>query len=601
MSGIAGWLDWERDLRESRLTVAHLGSSLVTRAQGGPGIWQREHIALVRRALATDEVPAVASGPDGEVLAVAVCDGHLYNAGEFTARDGADGFTVAGGGSSSQAVLRAFLRRGPAAAARLDGEFAFAVWDARRGELRLGRDRLGVKPLSYFPTRSGVVFASDVATVTGHPLVSADLDATGLNALVSQLRGPGHGVLRGMREVRPGHTVCFAPDRRTEERYWGLEARPHELDRDATIARVRALLEESIGRVTDGAEAGVLLSGGLDSSVLTGLTASAGRGPRTFTVLFGDSAAAVPDRPFAEEVVRMWKCDHREIAVRPEDLLDPVTLAEVLSAKDQPTPFGDKNITPYVFSRRVAHDVPVALSGEGADALFGGLGGSIDAGRRLSSFPWTERSRRFGMPHGIGTGLFDQALLRATDIDGHIDRMFREAMDEVPHLPGGDGVDRLARQVDYLTVTRLLEQTVLHSERLSTSAGLQVRFPFTDHRLLSFLYNVPAAMKSFDGREKSLLRAVGRELVPQSVLTRAKVPYPITYDPLYKAGLVRRLRTLLEDGAAPVRPLVDLAGVRRMADDPALLDRGGWLGRADAEMVLQLDDWMRRLQVRLRL
>jgi asparagine synthetase B (glutamine-hydrolysing) len=136
---------------------------------------------------------------------------------------------------------------------------------------------------------------------------------------------------------------------------------------------------------------------------------------------------------------------------------------------------------------------------------------------------------------------------------------------------------------------------------LSTSAGLQVRFPFTDHRLLSFLYNVPAAMKSFDGREKSLLRAVGRELVPQSVLTRAKVPYPITYDPLYKAGLVRRLRTLLEDGAAPVRPLVDLAGVRRMADDPALLDRGGWLGRADAEMVLQLDDWMRRLQVRLRL
>ncbi|WP_406175047.1 asparagine synthase-related protein [Streptomyces sp. NBC_00996] len=142
---------------------------------------------------------------------------------------------------------------------------------------------------------------------------------------------------------------------------------------------------------------------------------------------------------------------------------------------------------------------------------------------------------------------------------------------------------------------------MLHSERLGTAAGLQVRFPFTDHRLLSALFNVPAAMKSFDGREKSLLRALGRDVVPPSVLTRTKVPYPITYGSQYKAGLLDRLRELLDDSTAPARPLVDLPAIRRMTEDPALLDRGGWLGRADAEMVLQLDAWMRRLAVRIRL
>ncbi|MGW2253239.1 asparagine synthetase B family protein [Kitasatospora sp. NPDC001660] len=603
MSGIAGWLDRERDLRSFDLTVEQMASALVVRGRAGGSAWLERQVALIQRDSAHGGQPAVATDALGDVLAVAVCDGDVLPASDLGSGAAVgSGVTVTGGSGGAQAVLRAYLQWGRSASAHVDGAFAFAVWDVRSGELLLGRDRLGVKPLSYVLTPAGAVFASDIPSLVSHPLVRAELDGAGLSAVLTQLRSPGHGVLRGVREVRPGHTLCLAPEGRTEEPYWRLEARPHELDLDTTVRHVRELLEDAVERVLPGDRAAVLLSGGLDSSVLTGLVATrGGRAPQTFTVMFGSTAAPVPDRPYAEEVVRLWGCDHREVAVRPEDLLDPVTLAEVLAAKDQPTPFGDKNITPYLFSRHVSQYAPVVLSGEGADALFGGLGGSIDEGRVLTSFPWIERSRRFGMPYGIGVGLFDQALLQALDVDGHIDRMFREALEEVPHAAPTDPVDRLARQVDYLTVTRLLEQTVLHSERLSSAAGLEVRFPFTDHRLLSFLYNVPAAMKSFDGREKSLLRALGRDVVPPSVLTRAKVPYPITYDPGYKAGLLGRLRELLDDSAAPVRPLVDLPAIRRMTEDPALLDRGGWFGRADAEMVLQLDDWMRRLNVRTRL
>jgi asparagine synthase (glutamine-hydrolysing) len=598
VSGVAGWLDFQRDLRDEALTVSRMAADLVSRGPREGGRWLDRHAALAQRTDAgrpESGAPAVLE-ENGRPVAAAVCDGYLHNTRELWA--------ASGGGpvpSPAGVVLRAYLRWGADAAERLEGAFAFAVWDARREELLLGRDRLGIKPLSYAPTPAGAVFASDVATLAGHPLVTPELDAEGLSALLTQIRTPGHGVLRGVREVPPGCTVRFTRDGETPRRYWALQAQEHTLGRDDTVKHVRGLLEDCVARDMDGTDPGVLLSGGLDSSVLTGLAATGASrtAPRTFTVVFGGTAAAVPDRPFADEVVLLWGCEHREITVDPAELTDPVLQADALSAKDHPTPFGDKNVTPFLFSRRVAARTPVALSGEAADAMFGGLGGALDENRVLTTFPWIERSARFGMPYGIGTGLFDPGVLRSADVGGHLDRMFHQALAEVPHLPGASRLTRLANQVDHLTVTRLLEQTVGHSERLGTTAGLQVRFPFADHRLYSFLYNVPPELKSFDGREKSLLRAVATDLVPPSVLTRAKVPYPITYDARYKAELLQRLRTLLGDRTAPVRSLLDLSAATRFLREPKLLDRGGWLGRADVEMVLQVDAWLRRLRVRM--
>ncbi|WP_437322091.1 asparagine synthetase B family protein [Sorangium sp. So ce385] len=532
-------------------------------------------------------------------MAAAVCDGYLHNAADLWAAAGA-GRCAGGLPSVSEVVLHAYLRWGHQAAERLEGNFAFAIWDARTDELLLGRDRLGIKPLSYFPLPHRVVFASEVAALAAHPLVTPEIDETGLCALLTQLRSPGRGALRDVYEVPAGCTVQFARERVILRRYWTLEARPHTFGLEETLKQVRELLVDAISRELRGVAPAVLLSGGLDSSALTGLVASSSSAPpRTFTVMFGDTAAAVPDRPFAREVVLRWGCEHHEVAVRPQELSAPVILSAVLAAKDHPSPFGDKNITPFLFSRRVAELVPAILSGEAADVMFGGVDGAAEGMREPTMFPWIARSRRFGMEYGIGTGLFDDALLRSVDIAGYLDRLYREAKAEVPHLAGSAAIDRAAREVDYLNMTRLAEQTVNHSERLGAAAGLQIRFPFADHRLFSYLYNVPRRLKRFDGREKSLLRAIAKDLVPPSVLARAKVPYPITYDARYKASLVARLRTLLDDATAPVRPLIDLRRAASVVEDNRLLDRGGWLGRADVEMVLQLDDWLRWLRVRV--
>lgn len=596
MSSFAGWSAYSRaEVREA--DFSRLMTDLAVRGRAGHGIWRHESAVLVQTVGPTwtgPRGPAVLERAGAPPVA-AVFDGHLANAGGLAAS-----LAVRPGYSPSELVAHAYLKWGRAAVERFHGDFAFAVLDADR--VLLGRDRLGIKPLSYLVTDNGLLFSSDLAALARHPWARPRLTADGLSALITQLRPPGRGVLAGVREVVPGTTVELrAGGAASEARYWSLQD-PPEAARGGPVEQVAELLDEAVRRALGDAEPAVLLSGGLDSSVLTGLAAGiAKHPPRTFTVVFDQTGVPVPDRPYAQEVVDFLGCEHHEAEIDPRELSEPGLLAEVAAAKDHPTPFGDKNITPYVFGRRVAQTVPVVLSGEGADAVFTGLGGDPDPTRALTSFPWIERSRRFGLPYGIGAGLFDTELLAAIDVSGWIDSLFREAVAEVRHPPGASRTDRLAREIDHLTITRLLEQTVLHSERISTAAGLQVRFPFADPQVVSAVYHLPARAKSFDGREKSLLRALGRGLVPESVLTRPKVPYPITYDTYYKSALLSRLRALLNDSAAPVHALLDRRAATAVVDDPSRLDRGGWLGRADVEMVLQLDAWLRRLNVRTQL
>lgn len=607
MSGLAGWVDHQRDLTHEGFAVAAMTARLAARGRHGEGLWSDRHVSLGHRSDGAE--PHTATGPervveDGRTLGAITFDGALTNAAELRTALAAGGHTVHARGDAAT-VLHAVLAWGPGAAARLEGLFAFAVWDARSRELLLCRDRVGVKPLSYVrPPGGGLVFASEVAALLEHPLVPAELDARGLCAALSQVREAGRSVLRDVHEVKAAHVVRVRADGITERRYWTYEARPHRHDLDLTVKTARGLLEDAIERDCAGAAPAVLLSGGLDSSALAGCAgALRGTPPRTFTVDFdGERAVAVPDRPFAADVVRRLGSDHQYVRIAPDELTDPVTEAAVVAAKDAPNPFGDKNLTPYLFYRRIARSEKTVLSGEGADAVFGGLFAAGEpVTERERTFPWIERAHRLGMPHGIGNGLIDPELLRTVDLGGHCAARYQEACDEVPHLDGASAADRRAREIDYLHMTRLYEQAVPHSERLAAAVGLQVRFPFIDHRLMNYLYNVPWQLKSFDGREKDLLRAVVRDLLPESVLTRQKVPFPITYHPAYKQRLTVRLRDLLADTAAPVRPLLDLPAARRVSEDPRLLDRGGWLGRADVEMVLHLDAWLRRLSVRLAL
>ena len=200
-----------------------------------------------------------------------------------------------------------------------------------------------------------------------------------------------------------------------------------------------------------------------------------------------------------------------------------------------------------------------------------------------------------GARSGGRESLLDRGLLDKLDLAGYRDARYREALAEVPRLAGESGYERRMREISYLHLTRFVQILLDRKDRMSMAVGLEVRVPFCDHRLVEYVFNTPWAMKTFDGREKSLLRAATSDLLPESVAQRVKSPYPSTQDPRYTDELRHELKQLLDDADSPVLPLVNAAAARAAADG-----RGEGV-RSSAELVLGLDAWLRAYDVELHL
>ncbi|MFJ6946180.1 asparagine synthase (glutamine-hydrolyzing) [Streptomyces wuyuanensis] len=614
MCGLAGWVSYGRDLTGAAEVAAAMTGTMVCRGPDDGGIWTSRHAVLGHRRLAVIDLeggrqPMAASDDAG--LPVITYTGEVYNFRELRAELVALGheFRTA---SDTEVVLRAYLEWGASFAERLNGIYAFAIWDPRTEELLLVRDRMGVKPLYYHPTADGVIFGSEPKAILAHDEVGAVVDADGLREMFSIVKTPGHAVFKGMREVLPATVVRFSREGSSEEAYWRLEAREHTDDLDTTVRRVRTLLEDIVDRqlVAD-VTVGTLLSGGLDSSAVTALAAAARarRGVtepiRAFSVDFVGHEQRFesnvqwedPDTPFAVEVAERVGAEHIVVELDNDDILDPGVRDAVLRAQDLPVSTGDMEYSLYLLCRALRERMTVALSGEAADELFGGYTWFHDKEAvELDGFPWHHPFEKAG---GIGA-LRDIGLWDRLDLTNYVKQRYSEALEEVPRLPGETGHEARMRELTYLNVTRWENFLLDRKDRISMAVGLEVRVPFTDHRLVEYVYNTPWAMKNFDGREKSLLRAAMRGVLPDSVLDRKKNPYPSTQDRSYELALRRKVEGILTDGA-PVLRIVSEEDVRRLLDRPvgSFAVGGPWSARAVLERLVEFNAWVTEYDVRV--
>ncbi|MFD8753540.1 asparagine synthase (glutamine-hydrolyzing) [Kitasatospora sp. NPDC059577] len=618
MCGITGWVAFDRDLTAEPGDRAVLDAMTATQLCRGPdagGAVLEPHAAIGHRRLAVIDVEGgtqpMRVERDGRLLAALTYSGEVYNHRELRAELEAAGHRFRTR-SDTEVVLHAYLEWGDGLAERLNGMFALAIWDARREELLLVRDRMGVKPLHYHRTPDGVVFGSEPKALFAHPAVRPVVDPDGLRELLGYTRTPGLTPYRGIHEVRPGHVVRVRREGVSVRRYWALEAREHRDGLANTVATVRALLDDIVHRQLD-ADVPLcsLLSGGLDSSAVTALAArtlrAAGAGPlRSFSVDFtgqgefhGNEVRETPDGPFARLLARHAGTDHSVIELDAAELADPARRSAALRARDLPGGVGDMDVSLLLLFRGVRRHSTVALSGESADELFGGYGWFHDP-RTVATedFPWAAGLTRIA---GAGSGpreqLLDAELLRKLDLEGYRRARYREAIAEVPHLDAADPTERRMREISYLNLTRFLCILLDRKDRMSMATGLEVRVPYCDHRLVQYVFNTPWAMKSFDGREKSLLRAAVRDVLPAAVADRAKSPYPVTTDPHYSARLRAELGRL---AAARTAPALDLLDGRRLADALAP-DTDPRSVRLGVDLALDLDAWLTEYRVTLEL
>ncbi|AUI60300.1 asparagine synthase (glutamine-hydrolyzing) [Amycolatopsis sp. BJA-103] len=595
MCGIAGWVDPTRSLRDKGRVVRAMADTLAARGPDSEGVWAGANAVLGHRRLAVmdpehGEQPMLLSDDRDRPLTVISYSGEVFNHLELRAELELLGHKFRTD-TDTEVVLHACLEWETGVAEHLNGMFAFAVWDARRGRLLLVRDRLGVKPLFYAPHGHGVLFASEPKALFASGLITPAVDDDGLRDFLASVRTPGGSLFRGVHEVRPGTMVVVDDRGIREHRYWALRARPHTADVPETVDHVRDLLGDIANRhVRADVPLGALLSGGLDSSALAALGRRSTHGRlRTFSVDFDgqfvpDRLRATPDAPYVRDMVGHCGLDHRDIVLDSAALADPATRQAVVTARDAPAT-GDMDTSLYLLFQAVRDHATVVISGESADEVFGGYPWFHDpAALATGDYPWRYLTGR----SGTYQALLREDVAAALDVATHRENHYRQALAEVPVLPGETGIQRRMREVFHLHLTRWLPDLLDRKDRLSMAVGLEVRVPFCDHRLVEYAFNTPWAHHTFDGQEKSLLRAATADLLPASVVNRTKAPYPITQDVAYDRAIRDQAGDLAATPTAPVWTFLDPQRLRDRLARP-VTDRAT---RAGIDFALNLDLWL---------
>lgn len=613
MCGVTGWVSWDRDLRAEGPVVRAMTDTLWRRGPDAGGVWLSPHAALGHRRLAIIDLdggvqPMVARDAAGVPLAVITYSGEVYNHHELRADLEGRGHAFSTR-SDTEVVLRAYLEWGADLAPRLRGMFGFGIWDVRREELLLVRDRLGIKPLYFAVGEEGagsLLFGSEPKAVLANPTFDAELDAEGIAELFALPTAPtpGNAVYRGLRQVRPGHTVRFGRDGVLERRYWTLPSAPHEHDVPTTTADVRRLVAQAVGdQLESDVPLGFLLSGGIDSSALVAL--AEGRRPpgdatATYSVDFPPDEGPQQlgtwnrseDAPYIDAVVAHVGTAHRRIVVPGTDLLAHREVG--LDARDLPG-WGEPDTSLFLLFRGVREHATVALSGEVADEVFGGYGFFHDGAQGpVAAFPWLR-------PGGSPASLLRADVADEVDPEQYVRDRLAAALDEVPRHGADTPEDARARALSYLALTRWLPAVLERKDRMSMATGLEARVPFADHRLVEYLWNVPWQQKTTGGEPKGLLRTAIGGVLPEVVLRRPKSGYPATSASAYGDALRARVGELVAEDS-PVFDLVDRDLVRRHLRDRTRIPgpRAAPHPTGGLDFLLTLDRWLRDYGVRIR-
>ena len=605
MCAIAGVLGLYCDEK----TKEKMLSTMARRGPDGNGIYQREDCTLLHARLAVID-PAGGAQPmllfwAGEQY-ILVYNGELYNTEDIRRELLTLGHTFQGH-SDTEVLLHAYAQWGAECLEKLNGIYAFGVWEEKRRRLFLARDRMGVKPLFFRRHEGGLLFASELKTILAYPTVKAELDEQGAAEilLMGPGRSPGCGVFRGMEELEPGCCGYFEDSRLRIHRYWRLTDREHRESFDQTAEHVRYLVLDAIRRqMVSDVPIGTFLSGGLDSSLISAVCAKEmakqGNQLSTFSVDYADNDRYfVPskfqpnsDGHYIRIMEKALHSDHHWCVLTPEDLLGD--LNNSVAARDLPG-MADVDISLLSFCREIREHVTVAVSGECADEIFGGYPWYRDPEvRSLDGFPWAQNTlQRRTMMH--------PALRRQLNAEDYIRSRYQRTCRESDILPGTSPQEKRMKEMVNLNLRWFMQTLLDRKDRMSMYSSLEVRVPFCDHRIAEYLYGVPWEYKDYQGKEKGLLRKAMDGILPEEVLWRKKSPYPKTFDPRYLELVSTRLEELLADKNAPVFDLVSREAAQGLLTAEYAWPWYGQLMKVPQTIcyLLQIDLWLRQYHVSL--
>ncbi|MFG3280983.1 N-acetylglutaminylglutamine amidotransferase [Streptomyces sp. NPDC048111] len=553
MCGLSGEIRFDGK-RPDTAAVMRMNDRMAARGPDGDGTWTRGAVALGHRRLKIIDLSDRGSQPmtDAQGGVTGVFNGCVYNYRELreTLRHKGHRFEST---SDTEVVLKAYQQWGTACVEHFHGMFAFALVEHRTGRVVLARDRLGIKPLYVAATAERLRFASTLPALLAAGDVDTSLDPAALHQYLSwhaTVAAP-RTVLNGVRKLPPATVRVVEPDgTQRDRRYWQptYARRPEHagmsLDewRDAVLDALRTAVRR---RMVSDVPVGVLLSGGLDSSLIVALLADEGQHDlKTFSVGFEAEGGEEGDEfAYSDLVAREFRTDHRQLMV-PSGRVS-AALDDAVAAMSEPMVSHDV-VAFHLLAEQVSQEVKVVQSGQGADEVFAGYRWYPElAGVAREDEPEQYARTYFDRAHADLARILRPHMLAAEDVSG---RFVTEHM----AVPGAETALDAALRLD--THVMLVDDPVKRVDNMTMAWGLEARVPFLDHELVELAAACPPEWKLADGG-KGVLKEAGRKLLPREVVDRPKGYFPVPAIRHMAGPVLERVRTVMEAPEAKRRGL----------------------------------------------
>ena len=541
-----------------------MAESLAARGPDAHGLFAQDRVGLGHRRLSILDTEATSNQPmiDSELGLAIVFNGCIYNFRELRQQLKEKGYRFFSDGDT-EVILKAYKEWGARCVERFYGMFAFAIWERDSGRVVLARDRLGIKPLYLAEDENRLRFASTLPALLAAGGVNTEIDPVGLHNYMSlhAVVVPPRTILKGVRKLPPATILTVEPDgTRREEIYWKLEVGRKPQDRAMSKeewqdAVLEALTLSIKRRQVADVPVGVLLSGGLDSSLVVALLAESGQTDlKTFAIGFESVGNLKGDEfKYSDFVAKRFGTKHERIEIKSDATLD--ALPDAIKAMSEPMMSHDA-IGFYLLSQQVAKHVKVVQSGQGADEVFGG-------------YHWYPKMMRSNDPATDYTRVYfdrDHEEMRKTLDPHYVEEDYsREFIDEFFERK------QYARPIDATlqldTEVMLVDDPVKRVDNMTMAWGLEARVPFLDHELVELAARIPAELKVRDGG-KYILKEAARGVVPAEVIDRPKGYFPVPALKYIRGPFLQFAQDILNDPAARERGLFNRDYVERLLANP---------------------------------
>ena len=597
MCGITGWYKKNHEKKNIKI-IKQMTKTLKYRGPDQKGYYIDKNILLGHRRLSIIDLKN-GKQPYTYKGYTIVYNGEIYNA-ENIKNKLKEKYTFETT-CDTEVLLKGYIEYKEKILNLIEGIYAFAIY--KDNKLFLARDRVGVKPLFYTKIKDNFLFASEIKSLLKNKLVKPIINKESLQEILSlsPSRIPGSGVFKNIKELRPGHYMIYENDKITIKRYWNIKEKINKDNYETATKKIEKYLTESIKRqMVSDVDIACLLSGGLDSSIITAIVAkNRDKTLDTYSIDYEDNDkyfqktkfTVSQDNDYIKLMSETFKTNHYYKVITQHKLAK--YLKESVIARDLPG-MADIDSSLLWFSKQIKKKHKVILSGECADEIFGGYPWFYrEEVRNREYFPWLDSI-------DYRNKLLKKELQEKLKLKEFMKTQYDNILKEVPITKNKE--EQIYKNLFYLNMTYFMPTLLERKDRMTMRGSIEARVPFADTKLIEYLWNLPWEYKFHNNTEKGILRDAYKDLLPKEIVTRKKNPYPKTHNPKYTKIIIKLLKKRLKNKKSILYKIFDKEELNKLVETKGESFSSPWFGQLMTgpqllAFLYQLDIWAKKYKI----